>query len=161
MAASAAVIPETCEAAIEGPFQVIEGDAVNALDRVSDGSCKLVITSPPYNIGKEYEKDERQSLRDYLRSIDRVIEKLCKKVHDEGHLCWQTGNFVENGELFPLDLYFYRAIKRRGLKLRNRIIWHFNFGLNAQRRFSGRYETLLWFTKSDKYTFNLDAVRDA
>jgi len=46
-----------------------------------------------------------------------------------------------------------------GLKLRNRIIWHFEHGLHASRRFSGRYETLLWFTKGDDYTFNLDAVR--
>ena len=46
-----------------------------------------------------------------------------------------------------------------GLKLRNRIIWHFGHGLHASNRFSGRYETILWFTKSDDYIFNLDNVR--
>jgi len=45
------------------------------------------------------------------------------------------------------------------MNLRNRIIWKFGHGLHASKRFSGRYETILWFTKSDHYTFNLDAVR--
>ncbi|MBQ7592778.1 MAG: hypothetical protein IJU48_00315 [Synergistaceae bacterium] len=45
------------------------------------------------------------------------------------------------------------------MKLRNRIIWHFGHGLHCSKRFSGRYENILWFTKSDDYTFNLDDVR--
>lgn len=43
--------------------------------------------------------------------------------------------------------------------MRNRIIWHFEHGLHCKRRFSGRYETVNWFTKSSRYVFNLDAVR--
>jgi adenine-specific DNA-methyltransferase len=46
-----------------------------------------------------------------------------------------------------------------GLKMRNRIIWHFEHGLHCSRRLSGRYETIIWFTKSDDYTFNLDPIR--
>ena len=140
-------------------WEIVEGDALEKLDAIDDGSCKLVITSPPYNIGKEYERDQRLSLREYLRWLNRIIGKLCDKVASDGHICWQSGNFVHEGEVFPLDTFFYRMFKRRGFKLRNRIIWHFNFGLHAQTRFSGRYETLLWFTKSDDYTFNLDPVR--
>jgi adenine-specific DNA-methyltransferase len=45
------------------------------------------------------------------------------------------------------------------MRMRNRIIWHFEHGLHCTRRFSGRYETIVWFTKSDEYVFNLDAVR--
>ncbi|MDE6064147.1 MAG: site-specific DNA-methyltransferase, partial [Lachnospiraceae bacterium] len=55
--------------------------------------------------------------------------------------------------------YFYPYFKKLGLFLRNRIIWHFGHGLHCSKRFSGRYETILWFTKSDEYTFNLDDVR--
>lgn len=140
-------------------YNVILGDAAQALDVVADESCQLVVTSPPYNIGKEYERDRRLPLRQYVEWVDEIIDKLCRKVSESGSICWQVGNFVDKGEIFPLDLYFYKAFKRRGLKLRNRIIWQFNFGLNAQNRFSGRYETLLWFTKSDEYKFNLDPVR--
>ena len=45
------------------------------------------------------------------------------------------------------------------MRLRNRIIWNFGHGLNCTNRFSGRYESILWFTKSNDYYFNLDAVR--
>lgn len=138
---------------------VLEGDAASMLDGIEPASCKLAVTSPPYNIGKEYERDERRSLSEYLSWIEPIVDKLCSKITHDGSICWQTGNFVEDGELFPLDVYFYNFFRSRGFKLRNRIIWHFNFGLNAQRRFSGRYETLLWWTKSDDYTFNLDEVR--
>ena len=80
-------------------------------------------------------------------------------LRSEGSLCWQVGNFVEDSEVFPLDMFYYDIFKNNGLKLRNRIIWHFGHGLHASKRFSGRYETILWFTKSDEYIFNLDSVR--
>jgi adenine-specific DNA-methyltransferase len=43
--------------------------------------------------------------------------------------------------------------------MRNRVIWHFEHGLHCSRRFSGRYETIIWFTKTNDYVFNLDPVR--
>jgi DNA modification methylase len=66
---------------------------------------------------------------------------------------------VDDSEIFPLDIFYYPYFKERGLKLRNRIVWYFDHGLHASKRFSGRYEVMLWFTKSDEYTFNLDSVR--
>jgi len=80
-------------------------------------------------------------------------------LNDSGSICWQVGNYIEGKELFPLDIYFYRIFKENGLKLKNRIIWHYGHGIPEQRRFSGRYETVLWFVKSEDYTFNLDPVR--
>ena len=78
---------------------------------------------------------------------------------NDGSIIWQVGNFVDNGEVFPLDIYFYPIFKAMGMQLRNRIVWHFDHGLHASNRFSGRYEVLLWFTKTKDYTFNLDPVR--
>jgi len=59
----------------------------------------------------------------------------------------------------PLDIQFDPIFRKHGLSLRNRIIWHFGHGLHNKRRFSGRYEVILWYTKSDNYVFNLDDVR--
>ena len=98
-------------------------------------------------------------MQEYVEWLEPIVEKACHKVTEDGHLCWQVGNYVNNGEVFPLDYFFYNLIARQGFRLRNRIIWHFNFGLHATNRFSGRYETLLWFTKSDRYHFQLDPVR--
>ena len=99
------------------------------------------------------------SLDEYLEWLEPIVKKLCSKIRPGGSVCWQVGNFVKDGEVFPLDYFFYKMFIDQGLKLRNRIIWQFNFGLHASKRLSGRYETLLWFTKSDNYTFNLDPIR--
>lgn len=138
---------------------VIVGDARDKLDTIADATCALAITSPPYNIGKEYEKGQKRDIAAYMKWIAPILERLARKLTSDGHMCLQVGTHVSNGEIFPLDFYFFGVGRDLGLKLRNRIIWRYNFGLNAQRRFSGRYETLLWFSKSDDYKFNLDPVR--
>lgn len=78
---------------------------------------------------------------------------------DQGSICWQVGNYVEDGAIIPLDTVLYPIFSELGLKMRNRIIWHFEHGLHCSRRFSGRYETIIWFTKTRNYYFNLDPVR--
>lgn len=134
------------------------GDVRNLLPTISEGEVQLIVTSPPYNLGKEYEK--RVELRDYISQQKEVIEGCVRTLNKSGSICWQVGNHIgKNGEVFPLDILFYPIFKELGLKLRNRIVWHFGHGLHASKRFSGRYETILWFTKSDDYYFNLDPVR--
>ena len=136
---------------------LFNGDCSQLLKNIPSDSVDLVITSPPYNIGKKYEK--KASLESYLKDMESVIAEMDRVLAATGNLCWQVGNYVHKGEVFPLDIYFYEIFKRFGLKLRNRIIWRFNHGLHCTKRFSGRYETILWFTKSDEYIFNLDPVR--
>ncbi len=138
-------------------YKVIHGDTFSYLKNIESDKFDLVITSPPYNIGKEYET--KQSIEKYLEQQEDVIKELVRVTSEKGSICWQVGNYVEKGEVFPLDIYYYHLFKKYNLKLRNRIIWHFGHGLHASKRFSGRYETILWFTKSDEYIFNLDAVR--
>lgn len=134
-----------------------EGDTLGLLRSIPGGFVNLVVTSPPYNLGKEYET--KKSLDVYLQQQQAVIEECYRVLGENGSLCWQVGNYVSNGEIIPLDLVLYPIFAKLGLHLRNRIIWHFGHGLHASKRFSGRYEVILWFTKSDRYTFNLDAVR--
>jgi DNA modification methylase len=138
-------------------YKYIVGDSLKKLSKFSDGKFKLIITSPPYNVGKEYET--KRTILQYLSQQEAIINELIRTLHPEGSLCWQVGNYIEKGELYPLDIFYYTIFKNLGLKLRNRIIWHFGHGLHSSKRFSGRYETILWFTKTDKYTFNLDSVR--
>lgn len=134
-----------------------EGDTLDLLRTIPDRAVKLVVTSPPYNLGKEYER--RSSLDEYLATQRTVIGECYRVLDTDGSLCWQVGNYVNNGEIVPLDMALYPLFASLGLHLRNRIIWHFEHGLHASKRFSGRYETLLWFTKSDNYVFNLNDVR--
>ncbi len=136
---------------------MFNGETGNLIDTMPDNCVKLIITSPPYNIGKSYET--QVSIDEYLDTQTKIISKFYRILHSGGSVCWQVGNFVQDGEVFPLDIFYYRIFKELGFYLRNRIVWHFGHGLHASKRFSGRYETLLWFTKSKDYTFNLDPVR--
>jgi adenine-specific DNA-methyltransferase len=142
----------------ELPEAVIEcRNNLTFMQSLPSESMKLIVTSPPYNLGKESEKKSLKS--EYLTQQKAVIKEAVRLLHPEGSICWQVGNFVENGEIEPLDIILYPLFKDEGLQLRNRIIWTYGHGLHCQKRFSGRYETILWFTKTDDYTFNLDPVR--
>lgn len=137
---------------------VFHGDRLDLLTQIPNGAARLVVTSPPYNIGKKYEK--RLEFEHYLAQQEQTLRESVRILADDGSLCWQVGNHVAtDGEIFPLDIFIYRTCKSLGLKLRNRIVWTFDHGLHCKNRFSGRYETIVWFTKSDDYIFNLDPVR--
>jgi adenine-specific DNA-methyltransferase len=133
------------------------GDCLDLLRTIPNDSIQLIVTSPPYNIGKEYEK--RLKLELYFNQQSNVIKECVRCLSPQGSICWQVGNYVEKGAITPLDTVLYPIFTDLGLKMRNRIIWHFEHGLHCSRRFSGRYETIIWFTKSDDYVFNLDPVR--
>jgi adenine-specific DNA-methyltransferase len=136
---------------------VYPGDCLALLKTIPDESLSLIVTSPPYNIGKEYEK--RLDLDLYLQQQAQVIAECVRTLSPQGSICWQVGNYVDRGAIIPLDTILYPIFSGLGLRMRNRIIWHFEHGLHCSRRFSGRYETISWFTKSDDYVFNLDPVR--
>lgn len=132
-------------------------DNLDFMNDHADESMKLIVTSPPYNIGKSYEK--RSSLDAYIEAQESVIAECVRLLDRKGSICWQVGNHVQKGEVFPLDIILYPIFRKHGLRLRNRIVWHFEHGLHCSNRLSGRHETILWFTKSDDYTFNLDPIR--
>lgn len=136
---------------------LFEGDCLDLFRQLPDSFIKLVVTSPPYNLGKPYE--QRLDLDVYLAQQRKVIEESVRVLRPDGSICWQVGNYVDRGEIIPLDIALYPIFASLGLHLRNRIVWHFGHGLHASKRFSGRYEVILWFTKTNEYTFNLDAVR--
>lgn len=127
------------------------------LEGIPDSTFQLIVTSPPYNLGKEYEK--RLKLEHYLGEEKAVIRECVRTLKPGGNICWQIGNYVEDGSIVPLDAALFPVFSGLGLKMRNRIIWHFEHGLHCSRRFSGRYETICWFTKGDDYVFHLDPVR--
>lgn len=130
---------------------------MDLLREIPDELLQLIVTSPPYNLGKEYEK--KLKLSQYVKQQALVIRECVRALSKHGSICWQVGNYVDNGSIIPLDTILYPIFNDRGLKMRNRIIWHFEHGLHCSRRFSGRYETIIWFTKSNDYIFNLDPVR--
>jgi len=136
---------------------VIVGDALATLRTMPSRTARLFLTSPPYNIGKEYER--RIPLAAYVDEQRAVIEEASRILVDGGSLCWQVGNYVADGEVIPLDSLIIPALRAAGLKIRNRIVWTFGHGQHCRRRLSGRHETVIWATRGDGFQFNLDAIR--
>ena len=118
----------------------------------------LFVTSPPYFIGKDY--DLSTQLDDFETTIAAILPHIATALKPSGSLCWQLGNHVSSSGIIPLDICASNAMRRStSFQLRNRIIWVYSHGPHARRRFSGRHETILWYTKGQDYYFDLDAVR--
>lgn len=137
--------------------EIFPGDCRTLLSRLPDGCVDLVVSSPPYNLGKEYEA--KRALELYLTEQTEVLRQCARLLAPSGSLFWQVGAFADTGMLIPLDVRFFPILESCGLIPRNRIIWARQHGLHATRKFSCRHETILWFTKSDNWLFNLDGIR--
>ncbi len=136
------------------------GDTLDLLRAMPDASVQLVVTSPPYNIGKPYERARRITLVDYVAGQQRIVDECVRLLRPGGSICWQVGNHVTPEEIVPLDVLLYPIFRRHAaLKLRNRIVWHFEHGLHCSKRLSGRYEVILWFTHGTEHVFHLDPIR--
>src|SRR5690348_7845973 len=115
--------------ALKERLVLLQADVLEACRQLPDSFFSLIITSPPYNVGKSYER--QVALQEYLDWQATVIKDLVRLLKPSGSICWQVGNFVDDGEVFPLDIYFYPLFKKLGLQLRNRVVWHFDHGLHA------------------------------
>jgi adenine-specific DNA-methyltransferase len=143
---------------VTADLALLAGDRLELLRALPSGAARLVVTSPPYNLGKEYEPT--LSTADYVAQQAATLEECVRVLAADGSLCWQVGNLVAGpARVVPIDCLLWPVFERLGLKLRNRIVWTFGHGEHCKRRLSPRYETLLWFTKSDDYVFDVDPIR--
>lgn len=136
---------------------IFNGDCAKLLASLPSNSVDLVVSSPPYNLGKEYES--KVALAHYLESQTEILAECARVLKPSGSIFWQVGAYSNAGTLIPLDIRFFPILEDLGLYPRNRIIWIRQHGLHASRKFSSRHETVLWFTKSMDHKFNLDDVR--
>lgn len=101
---------------LDANLVLYQSDVNDFIFTIPDKSISLAITSPPYNLGKDYE--DRISIEKYLDSQEQLIAQLIRTLRDDGSICWQVGNFVEKGELYLLDILYYGIFKKFGLHLR-------------------------------------------
>lgn len=143
---------------------LFNGDCLKLLKTIPDNSVDLIVTSPPYCIGKAYE-DPKNDIKTFKQQHISIFPDLYRILKPGGSICWQVGYHICEKCVIPLDYVIYDIFTNESSKLeiplilRNRIIWTFGHGLNSTTRFSGRHETILWFTKGETNTFNLDEVR--
>lgn len=139
--------------------QLWHGDCLDLIPQLESESVQLALTSPPYNIGKSYET--KSTISDYLKFQEIVLNECWRVLSNGGSLVWQVGNYISPlKEVIPIDLLLFPIIQKLPeARIRNRIVWEYPHGQHCRKRFSGRYEVLLWISKGQEYTFNLDSVR--
>lgn len=144
-------------------IEFIFGDCRKLLKEIPSKSVKLVVTSPPYNIGKPYGKyKDKIALDEWKELINDVTKEVTRILTDDGSFFLNLSPvpFGDNKEILPLPFIGYSIFKDNGLFLRNMITWTFNNMQNCTNRLSGRYENILWGVKDiNNYIFNLDEIR--
>lgn len=133
--------------------EILCGDAIHQLSQMPDSSVDLIIADPPYNLGKDYGNNvdtknwcEYQIFtKDWLTESVRVLKP--------------TGSiYVFMGVRFISRLFMLLEDEFH-LNFNGWITWHYTQGMGRKNGFSPRHEDILFFTKSSKFTFNLDDVR--
>lgn len=143
---------------------LFNGDCRALFTKLPDNSVDIIVTSPPYCMGKAYENPQ-DDIDTFRNQHELIFDEIYRVLKPGGNLCWQIGYHISENCVVPLDYLVYEIFTTESkdleypLILRNRIIWTFGHGLNSTKRFSGRHETILWFTKGEQGLFNLDEVR--
>ncbi len=133
-------------------------DCLSAMHRLDKNFIDLTVTSPPYNIGKEYER--LLPLEEYLTWCQGWISEIYRVTNSAGAF-WLNLGYLEipdKANAIPIPYLLWDRIP---FYLIQEVIWNYGAGLHTKRMFSPRNEKFLWYVKSqEEYTFNLDEVRD-
>ncbi len=91
------------------------------MDELPDCSVHLMVTSPPYNVGKEYDKD--LSLEEYLSFMERVWKETQRVLVPGGRMCINIANLGRKPYI-PLHVHIAEQVTRLGFLMRGEIIWN-------------------------------------
>ncbi len=135
-----------------------EGDCVELLAQLPEGVLDITVTSPPYNIGKEYET--ALAIGDYLDWCERWIAGIYRATAPNGAL-WLNLGYLElpgRARAIPIPYLLWDRIP---FSLVQEVVWQYGAGVAAKRAYSPRNEKFLWYARDlEDFYFDLDSVRD-
>ena len=132
--------------------KIIKGDIFEAYKLIPRESVDLLFLDPPYNLSKQFHNNSfnKTSEENYTKWFSSWFNLLLPTLKNTAsvYICgeWQT------------SVSIYQAIKDK-LIIRNRITWEREKGRGAKKNYKNSHEDIWFATKSDKYKFNLDAVK--
>jgi DNA modification methylase len=129
------------------------GDAAFSIKEFPAESVDLIIADPPYNLGKDYGNNkDLKAWREYEKFTKTWLTEAVRILKPSGTI------YVFMGVRFISNLFLIMD-EEFGLVFNGWITWHYTQGMGRKRGFSPRHEDILYFTKGDLFTFNLDEVR--
>lgn len=133
-------------------------DCLDAMKKIEKEAIDLTITSPPYNIGKEYETNK--PTQEYIDWCKQWMNEIYKVTKDNGAFWLNLGYFElpQKAKALPIA---YLLWDKTPFYFIQEVIWNYGAGVAAKKFLSPRNEKLLWYVKNqDNYLFNLDSIRD-
>ncbi|MGQ0793164.1 MAG: DNA-methyltransferase [Deltaproteobacteria bacterium] len=134
------------------------GDCLELMRKIDTSLVDITVTSPPYNIGKEYE--EPMPLENYLDWCKDWISEIHRVTKNQGAFWLNIGylEIPEKGKAVPIP---YLLWDKTPFYFIQEVIWNYGAGVAGRKFFSPRNEKLLWYVKDqENYVFNLDDIRD-
>ncbi|MBU1613567.1 site-specific DNA-methyltransferase [Patescibacteria group bacterium] len=139
------------------------GDCRKLMKSLDANSIKMAVTSPPYNLGKNYGLyADNVQIEEWKKLIDETMKEVYRVLTPDGSFFLNVSPVPDKKtrEMIPLDSIAWELGKKNGFFLRNKIVWHFNNMQNCVKRLSGRWEAVLWFVKDlNNYVFNLKDIK--
>lgn len=133
--------------------RLICGDATTEMAKFPDESVDLIIADPPYNLGKDYGNNlDMKAWHEYEIFTKAWLTQAIRILKTTGSI------YVFMGVRFISKLFIIME-NEFNLNFNGWITWHYTQGMGRKNGFSPRHEDILYFTKSRKFTFNLDAIR--
>jgi len=133
-------------------------DCIEGMTALQKGVINLAITSPPYNIGKEYEST--MEIEEYIQWCSTWLQQVARLITDNGAF-WLNLGYIpisDRGKAIPIPYLLWDKVP---MFLQQEVVWNYGAGVAGKRFFSPRNEKFLWYLQnSDSYTFNLDQIRD-
>lgn len=134
-------------------------DALKGMEKLSSlKNIDLTVTSPPYNIGKEYEKT--LSVEEYIVWSEKWMKLVYENTTDNGSFWLNIGymSIKNKGKAVPIS---YLIWDKNDFFMIQELVWNYGAGVASKKSLSPRNEKVLWYVKNEKnYTFNLDDIRD-
>lgn len=125
------------------------GDCIRLMKKIKDESVDLIIADPPYNLNKDFgnNSDKWKEVEEWVKWSHKWIDVAIKKLKPTGSI------FIYgiHHYLCYLQVYLYK----KDLKYRRQIIWYYENGFSGYVKSpSALYEPILWFSKTDTYTYH-------
>lgn len=134
-------------------INIIQGDCLEHFKSIENESVDLIIADPPYNLGKDYgNASDSLGFSDYISFTKEWLNESYRVLKKTGTIYIFIG--------FRYISYLYQILEQDlGMVFANWICWHYTQGIGKLKGFSPRHDDILMFTKTNKYTFNIDDIK--
>lgn len=137
---------------------IFNRECISAMQLLENEIIDLTVTSPPYNIGKEYEKN--LPIEDYIKWTGEWVKTVYYLTKSNGSFLFNLGyvSFDSRAKAIPLPYLLWQTVP---FFLIQEIVWNYGAGVAGRNFLSPRNEKWLWYVKNEhQYTFNIDDIRD-